>query len=161
MRSLREEKEDPNQIFSYDDPSDGRKQRLIYNPNDLVEIRARKFYRIFKSNSFKLKRALTYGPVTVMVNTGDPFKFYSEGVIDSPECRPEVNHAVLAVGFGKYVDAQGKSEDYFILKNSWGKYWGEKGYARVSASTSVYKQGFCGLYVESYQAYIDEGPAKK
>lgn len=32
-------------------------------------------------------------------------------------------HAVTLVGYEK---------DYFILKNSWGKYWGNKGYSRLS-----------------------------
>jgi C1A family cysteine protease len=99
-----------------------------------LQIKAKKFYRLYKSNPTKLKRALQVGPVGVMVHTGDPFKFYKGGIIESKECTPEVNHAVLAVGYGKYTDASGKEEDYFILKNSWGKYWGEGGYVRISGS---------------------------
>lgn len=60
-----------------------------------------------------------------MVNSQAPFKFYKEGVIDTKECSPDVDHAVLAIGYGTYTNKEGNTDDYFILKNSWGKYWGE------------------------------------
>ena len=91
-----------------------------------------------------------------MISSATPFKYYSGGVIDSELCNAKVDHAVLAVGYGKFTNSKDIQEDYFILKNSWGRYWGESGYARVSASTQKISKGMCGIYIESYLPYIEK-----
>ena len=68
--------------------------------SEIVPIKAQYFYRLWQSSRRKLKKALKKGPVTVMVNSQTPFRFYKDGVIDTKECKPDVDHAVLAVGYG-------------------------------------------------------------
>lgn len=46
----------------------------------------------------------------------------------------QVNHAVTAVGFG---------DGYWIIRNSWGKKWGEDGNMRLKATQS--SQEDCGF----------------
>ena len=118
-------------------------------------MKTKKFYRLWRSSPRKLKKAILRGPVTVMVNSNSPLKFYKEGVLDTAECTPDVDHAMLAVGYGTYKTAEGKLEDYFILKNSWGRFWGEQGYARVTASRKKFSKGICGIYVESYIPFVE------
>ena len=45
--------------------------------------------------------------------------------------RTDVDHAVVVVGWGQAKDASGNNLPYWILRNSWGKGWGEQGYFKV------------------------------
>lgn len=47
--------------------------------------------------------------------------------------KSEINHAVLIVGWGR----DKLDQEYFIIKNSFGENWGEKGYARISTTISM------------------------
>jgi C1A family cysteine protease len=46
------------------------------------------------------------------------------------------------VGFG--VDDK-TNYQYYIVKNSWGESWGEKGYARIKINTDKNDAGICGI----------------
>jgi C1A family cysteine protease len=66
---------------------------------------------------------------------------YSDGVItnkylDCSDPKEEVNHGVTLVGYGKVTDLHVKShckEDYWIIRNSWGRTWGDKGFFKLCA----------------------------
>lgn len=57
------------------------------------------------------------------------FKFYESGIYDGDECnwQKPVNHSALLVGYNLNAEVP-----YFILRNSWGKEWGENGYYRMA-----------------------------
>jgi hypothetical protein len=63
-------------------------------------IKTSQYYRMWNSNPSRLKKALMKSPVTVMVQSESPLKFYKQGVLDSSECGAEVDHALLAIGYG-------------------------------------------------------------
>lgn len=71
---------------------------------------------------------------------------YSGGVITDESCfaDKEVNHAVLIVGYG-----QEQGLDYFLVKNSWGEEWGDKGYVKIGMQSG---EGVCGIQVAPMQA---------
>ena len=66
-------------------------------------------------------------PVSVAIEADKAvFQQYQSGVITGPECGDQLNHGVLAVGFGTL-----DGEEYFLVKNSWGASWGDHGYVRI------------------------------
>ena len=70
-----------------------------------------------------------YGPLAVVLSAPDDWFYYAGGVYkpvwESEDGVGWANHAVVLVG---YNDDGG----YWIVKNSWGKGWGDNGYAKVS-----------------------------
>lgn len=66
-----------------------------------------------------LYNALLKGPVSVAVDALF-WGFYKDGIFNN--CENEVNHGVLVVGV---------TNDYWLVKNSWGEQWGNNGYIKV------------------------------
>jgi len=90
------------------------------------------------SNEAALLQALAKGPVSVAIEADQQsFQFYSGGIFSDPGCGTQLDHGVLAVGYG--VDAS-TNTPYWIVKNSWGSSWGESGYIRM-----IYGQNECGI----------------
>jgi KDEL-tailed cysteine endopeptidase len=64
-------------------------------------------------------------------------------VITDPKCGTEIDHGVLAVGYGKEGD-----QEYFIVKNSWGAQWGDNGYVKIGIAEG---EGICGIQRQASQ----------
>lgn len=65
-----------------------------------------------------------YGPVAVAVYADNVFQGYKGGVFNSCGNWSQPNHAVVLVGWSD-------SGGYWLMRNSWGTRWGEKGYMRI------------------------------
>ena len=77
------------------------------------------------------------GPLAIALNA-DPLQTYTSGILDltSTKCPSSgINHAVTLVGYGTENNVA-----YWIVKNSWGTAWGEKGYFRIRRGN-----GTCGV----------------
>ncbi|XP_060586273.1 procathepsin L-like [Ruditapes philippinarum] len=85
-------------------------------------------------NELRLQNVVAnLGPASVCIDTRGA-KHYRYGIydgvskIDLSMCSEmKVNHAMTAIGYGR----SNTGMDFWILKNSWGEDWGEKGYMRL------------------------------
>ncbi|CAL5061818.1 unnamed protein product [Urochloa decumbens] len=93
------------------------------------------------NNEAALEAAVARQPVAVVVNSAPEIQqHYKSGVFHGP-CDPEkTDHAVTVVGYG----AEPHGLKYWIVKNSWGDWWGEKGYLRMERRVKD-KRGMCGI----------------
>jgi len=98
-------------------------------------------YRDVRATTAALESACNDGPVAVAIEADQIFfQLYSGGVLTA-SCGVSLDHGVLLVGYG--TDG---SDDYWKVKNSWGKDWGESGYIRLCRNCNANNgKGQCGI----------------
>ncbi|KDP33917.1 hypothetical protein JCGZ_07488 [Jatropha curcas] len=93
----------------------------------------------------ELKHAVaTVRPVSVAFQVVSGFRFYKSGVYTSDVCGGtpmDVNHAVLAVGYGVEDGVP-----YWLIKNSWGENWGDHGYFKMELGKNMCGVATCASY---------------
>lgn len=72
-----------------------------------------------------VKKALMDGPLVAVMKVYEDFFFYKSGVYKHVSGAMEGGHAVMILGW----DDQDKS---WIVRNSWGKDWGDNGYFKIA-----------------------------
>ena len=79
---------------------------------------------------------------------------YSSGIIHDKDCncsnpdKNDVNHAVTLVGYGKSTEKG--CDEYWIIKNSWGPYWGENGTFKLCADRAGRTEEFGTCQINSF-----------
>jgi len=104
--------------------------------------RIKGFVKVAENNYTQIMNALAgVAPLAVNVDA-NPWGSYSSGVFTGCQFRDiDVNHVVQVVGYG--TDAA-RGKDYWIVRNSWGAGWGEKGYMRLERHSDGDMKKWCG-----------------
>jgi C1A family cysteine protease len=96
------------------------------------------------NNEVALETAIVTQPISVAVEADQAsFQFYSGGVMTAA-CGTNLDHGVLAVGYG----TDSSAGDYYKVKNSWGASWGAQGYILLGRGSSFNPSGQCGIQME-------------
>jgi cathepsin L len=102
-----------------------------------------------KDPTYLKKALIKLGPILVPVDSDlETFKRYSSGIFFDENCKvSQLNHLVLLVGYGHE-----NGEEFWIVKNSYGEFWGEKGFMRIAMNRS----NDCGVTKEPIYPIIVE-----
>merc|ERR1719219_1379352 len=89
-----------------------------------------------------------HGAVMTAVGTNSHWYSYAGGVFAG--CTgSSINHGVVVVGYGTE-----DGEDYWLVKNSWGPWWGDEGYIKIKRGV-----GMCGIGSYMVTLSCEEGAA--
>eukprot|EP00934_Nitzschia_sp_Nitz4_P004689 Nitzschia sp. Nitz4//scaffold64_size103689//72392//73557//NITZ4_004443-RA/size103689-snap-gene-0.119-mRNA-1//1//CDS//3329556151//4679//frame0 len=86
------------------------------------------------------------GPVAATINA-EPIVKYTGGIFTDDSFAQDTNHIVSIVGWGMDPETSTK---YWIIRNSWGQYWGEMGYMRLEMGKNL-------LGIEGEIAWVTPG----
>ncbi|GAW79537.1 serine-repeat antigen 5 [Plasmodium gonderi] len=93
------------------------------------------FIKIVKSEVMKKGSVIAYVKVDEMMG------YDMNGKAVHGICGGEVpDLAVNIIGYGNYINAEGVKKSYWLLRNSWGKYWGDNGNFKVDMHTPEHCQ---------------------
>lgn len=136
-------------VFSYINFNEGISEEKNYpyegvqgvckNPIKKVNFSIKGYWKLENEDEETVKKALfLYGPIIALFDClHELFIKYSSGIYYDDECldSKEFSHAVLIVGYGSE-----KGIDYWIVKNSWGEMWGERGFFRIARNKNYHCQ---------------------
>jgi cathepsin X len=79
----------------------------------------------------KMIAELQRGPITCNIAVTKELVNYTGGIFNDKTGVTEIDHSVSVVGYGVEDGVK-----YWIVRNSWGTYWGEEGYMRIVRGTN-------------------------
>ena len=130
-------------VYPYTSGTSRHLSRCAYKESSTTAVTVSDYLAVTPDNVSQMKAALDKQPLAVSIEADKMvFQTYSKGVLDSKSCGTNLDHAVLAVGYGTDADS---GLDYWLVKNSWNTTWGDQGYIKLA---QVAGEGICGVQHE-------------
>merc|ERR1719345_393926 len=115
------------------------KDQCQYSSKSKTAVEVSSYGSVTANSVSQMKAALNVQPVSVLVEADQSvWQTYKSGVLNTSACGTQLDHAVLAVGYG----SEG-GQEYWLVKNSWNTYWGDQGYIKLAITGD--NDGICGV----------------
>lgn len=99
------------------------------------------YHNVQRNSPTQLKAAIDQNVVSVAIEADKSvFQHYTSGVITGSSCGQNLDHGVAAVGYGTE-----NGQEYYLVRNSWGSRWGDKGYVKIGVANGA---GVCGIQAD-------------
>ena len=126
--------------YPYTSGSTGQKGTCYTTCAKNTAVTPKSFTDVARNSDSALMTALAQQPVSIAIQANQPaFQTYKSGVLTG-SCGTNLDHGVLAVGYGTWSDGT----DYYKVKNSWGTSWGMNGYILIQRGNPQ-RCGECGI----------------
>ena len=110
----------------------------LYDSHSKTAVEVQASASVTSEDRDQMKAALAQQPLAVLVEADKmAFQTYRSGVLTGDACGTQLDHAVLAVGYGTEDGL-----DYWLVKNSWDTTWGDNGYIKLGMNDTT---GTCGV----------------
>jgi len=128
-------------VYPYTSGVNPVKGSCAYKESSATAVTVTDYTDVTPSNPTQMKAALAQQPLAVAIEADKMvFQTYKTGVLTDAKCGTNLDHAVLAVGYGSE-----NGQDYWLVKNSWNTTWGDKGYIKLGMNSS---DGVCGVQLD-------------
>lgn len=109
-----------------------------------------KCFDIPEGNELLLKDAVAQAPVVACIEADQrSFQFYRSGILKKSNCGTNLDHAIQVVGYGEENGLK-----YWLIRNSWGRTWGDNGFVKLERQDSANTDGTCGVALASSGFYV-------
>ena len=106
------------------------------------------FKQVTAKSSSALMASIQTGPTSVAIEADKAvFQQYTSGILNSTACGTQLDHGVLAVGYGSE-----NGQNYYIVKNSWNTTWGDQGYIKIANNGDG--DGICGIQMAAVRPTV-------
>lgn len=80
---------------------------------------------------------------------------HKAGLYTPKNCKTNINHYMLAVGWGKEQTGTLVTTTYYyiVVKNSFGVTWGDSGYGKIVVKVDKKENNMCGMLTSMFFPY--------